>query len=107
MVRAWVAQQVLGSEGKLGDWFCQLEATVPLSQTAAGVARVGRERGSVGSNSGLTCRLLFVCFLLCRTNSGIVGSINKRLLNALGSSPWGLQVLETLTNKSTHGSWKS
>lgn len=63
------------------------------------------ERGSVGS--GLTCRLLFVCFLLCRTNPGIVGSIDKRLLNALGGSPWGLQVLETLTNKSTHGSWKS
>lgn len=60
---AWVAHRVLGSEGKPGDWVCQLEATVPLSQTGAGIARAGREKESVGSGSGLTCRfstLLFV-----------------------------------------------
>lgn len=105
MVRAWVVQQVLGSEGKQRYWFCQLEATVPLSQTAT----VGRERQSVGSSSDLTCRLaiLFVHFLLRRTNPSIVGSIDKGLLNALWWQLRGLRVQGTLINKSTHGSWKS
>lgn len=105
-VRVWVVQQVLGSEVEAG--ILVLPTGSNWKQPSPRLLGLG-ERGRVLAPvlASPVGSLSFVHLILSRTNPSIVGSLIRCLLNVLWQQPRGLQVLGTLTSKSTHGSWKS